>query len=240
MRIIKHKVIIFILIQFASTLVYSNEGRQNEYNRSTNTILSNRNLSIARRRLKHRPYFYWFSQANESLETENGVYPNLACPLGTYRNFANRQLRIPGGLRLDGCIECPKGKYGDRTDLKSSNCTASCPKGTYLDKTGGVSLVDCILCPEGTYGNEEGLTTKECSGLCTNMNTESTKYYSSTRGLNKKWDCKICPAGYSGWQCESDMKITDPKENHYQNELTNFHEGHDLYYKKNQRDWNIE
>ena len=36
------------------------------------------------------------------------------------------------------------------------------------------------------------------------------------------------------------MKITDPKENHYQNELTNFHEGHDLYYKKNQRDWNIE
>mmetsp|Transcript_2528 Transcript_2528/g.3619 ORF Transcript_2528/g.3619 Transcript_2528/m.3619 type:complete len:251 (+) Transcript_2528:189-941(+) len=155
-----------------------------------------------RRRLQHRPYYYWYSDGEESLETVNGVLPTLSCPLGSYRDFGNRHLRRPGGLRMEGCIECPKGRYGSSTRLKNSLCTAPCPRGTYRDKTGGTSAADCTLCPEGTYGDEEGLTTKECSGYCTDFNSEKAKYYSDDKGLQTRRACKVCPKGYRGWQCE--------------------------------------
>ena len=85
------------------------------------------------------PYYYWYSDGEEIAETVNGVVPTLSCPLGRYRDFGDKHLRRKGGIRAEGCIKCPPGRYGSSTRLDSSLCTGACPVGTYLgmhiDKT---------------------------------------------------------------------------------------------------------
>jgi len=157
-----------------------------------------------RRRLQHVPKTSWF-RPGESLETSNGNVPMLSCPLGKYRiTTAYTYNRRPGGLREDGCIECPRGKFGSTTDLTSSDCTGNCPKGTYRDVPGGITAADCFYCPEGTFGSVKGLVNEHCSGMCSDLNDVNTKWYSNVAGLTQSSDCLACPEGYRGWQCEWD------------------------------------
>lgn len=165
-------------------------------------------------RTEHHPYYYWYNQ-DESLETRNGKLPTLSCPLGKYRDFGNKYLRKPGGIRLEGCLDCPKGRYGDRNDLKNSLCSGTCPLGTYLDETGGKSINDCKMCPKGTYGDGIGLETASCSGHCTDRNNGNRKYYSDEEGLVSWAFCKRCPRGYRGWQCKWSLRISNESGHHY-------------------------
>ena len=212
---------IFLITSCILRLVWSdpiqNTRRLNHENTSQNNNDSNSTPSFLRRRLQHKPYYYWYSDKPELMETTNGKVPTLSCPLGTYREFGNEYLRKPGGLRLDGCLKCPKGRYGSSIDLKSSLCTAPCPRGTYRDKAGGKSIDDCTPCPAGTYGDKEGLTTKQCSGSCTGLNTRERKYYSNLKGLTTRKDCKVCPKGYRGWQCDWPMYSPNESDHHYEN-----------------------
>jgi len=158
--------------------------------------------SEERRRLQHIPKKSWLFES-ESLETDRGIIPTISCPLGMYRLVTGATYsRRPGGFREDGCIPCPRGRYGSTHDLTSSGCTDECPKGTYRDTPGAQSAADCFFCPEGTYGSSEGLVDKSCSGQCTDHNTVNTRYYSDVVGLTQSSDCKVCAEGYRGWQCE--------------------------------------
>ena len=139
--------------------------------------------------INNRPYYLWFRDTYSDLDehtNSEGKFKTLACPLGHYRDFGDDYNREPGGYQLDGCLKCPKGFYGNSTDLSSPNCTSPCPKGTYLNRQGGESIHDCISCPEGTFGEEEGLTTSACSGSCTDLNTETTQYYSNQERLQSR------------------------------------------------------
>mmetsp|Transcript_17325 Transcript_17325/g.35708 ORF Transcript_17325/g.35708 Transcript_17325/m.35708 type:complete len:287 (-) Transcript_17325:44-904(-) len=153
-----------------------------------------------RRRLQHVPVKSWTT--SESFETNNGVVPTISCPLGYYREYGTSSLTRPVGQRHDGCEPCPRGRYGSTNDLTTSFCSAPCPKGRYRDTTGGTGLDDCFFCPEGKVGSEEGLTTRECASSCTDANTLATQWYSDVVGLTRQRDCKVCPPGYRGWQCD--------------------------------------
>ena len=193
----------------ASKANIHNEKNDSDINK--NKYINNRNSFIGRM-LQHKPYYYWFNEDNknekELLETtKDGEYPILSCPIGTYRTLADSYYRKPGGLRLDGCLDCPKGRYGAKIDLRSSLCSGACPRGRYRDATRGKSISDCFLCPEGTFGDREGLKTGRCSGYCTDSNTNSKKYYSNIPGLTTKAQCKACPPGYIGWQCRTNLRL---------------------------------
>ena len=126
-----------------------------------------------------KPWYNFYRDNENQMTIIDGILPTLSCPFGHYRDFSR-------GIMLDGCVKCPKGYFGNSTDLQSSNCTAPCPPGTYLDRRGGKSINDCIPCPAGTYGEEEGLTKDTCSGRCNRLNTYWKRYYSSKKGLTSK------------------------------------------------------
>ena len=142
-----------------------------------------------------RPYYNWHEDYDEeSMQTKNGVYPNLRCPYGHYRSFGNDELMEPGGLRMDGCLKCERGYYGNTTDLQTPQCTAPCPKGTYRDKPGGAWIEDCTPCPAGTFGEEEGLKTKKCSGSCSDLNEnyKNRNFFSRREGLTSREGKLLC------------------------------------------------
>lgn len=138
-------------------------------------------------------YISWFT--GESTETVDGVVPVVTCPKGKYRITSNSQLSRESGQRIDGCMFCPRGRYGDTEGITRSSCTADCPRGRYRDQVGGTSYHDCLYCPEGKVGLAQGLTSSECSGNC------PSGYYSDVAGIDEYGDCKLCPTGYRGWQC---------------------------------------
>ena len=126
------------------------------------------------------PWYNFYRQNEDQMMITDGILPTLSCPYGHYRDFDK-------GILLDGCVKCPPGRFGNTTDLRSSNCTAPCPPGTYLDRDGGRSSEDCIPCPAGTFGEEEGLTSDSCSGRCEELNTNTGKlYYSFDKGLTSR------------------------------------------------------
>lgn len=80
---------------------------------------------------------------------ENVRYTQLPCPSGSYCENGSQHY-------------CPAGRYGNTSELSSSNCSGVCPIGSYCP----VGSISPIPCPPGTYGNAEGLTDSSCSGLC--------------------------------------------------------------------------
>lgn len=133
----------------------------------------------------------------DSVVTYNGDVPETQCPVGKYRLPSTSDLQMVRGPRTDGCIFCPRGRYGSTTRLESKQCTAACPTGRYNDRLGATSVKDCRLCPTGKFGATQGLTTPKCSGTC------SAGKYSGKTGVSRASDCKDCPVGYRGWQCDS-------------------------------------
>ena len=129
-------------------------------------------------------WYNWFENNKGNRYINNGVLPTLSCPYGYYRQFKSAP-HLPGGINLDGCLKCPKGFYGESTNLTSPNCTAPCPLGTYSDEEGVHEVDRCKPCPPGTYGDKTGLTTPACSGRCTDQNKiiQEKQYFSVYAGL---------------------------------------------------------
>ena len=126
------------------------------------------------------PWYNFYRENEEHMKIHDGILPTLSCPYGYYRDYDK-------GILLDGCVKCPLGRFGNTTDLHSSNCTDPCPRGTYLDKEGGKSIEDCIPCPEGTYGENEGMTSALCSGRCEDLKSNSwIRYFSDDKGLTSR------------------------------------------------------
>lgn len=113
-----------------------------------------------------------------------------------YRPSGSTNLVRVSGQRQDGCLPCPRGRYGSTVGLKTHSCSGACPIGTYSDKVGLESITDCQKCPPGTYGLYSGLTTAKCSGVC------PAGTYSDEPGSSS---CKKCPLHYHGWQCSKDV-----------------------------------
>ena len=59
-------------------------------------------------------------------------------------------------------LPCPAGVYGASNGLRSEQCTAPCPAGSYCP----VGSLRPTLCPAGIFGAETGLSSAACSGLC--------------------------------------------------------------------------
>ena len=107
----------------------------------------------------------------------------IPCPLGMYR-------KSDAGATLSECEYCPRGVYGARIGLTSSECSGKCPQGTYNDGVGATSIQSCRKCPEGVYGSTKGLQTSACTAPC-----PKGKYSVST-GLASPRDCLDCPPYY--------------------------------------------
>ena len=133
----------------------------------------------------------------DSLRTYNGDVPETQCPAGKYRLPGSTDLQMIRGQRTDGCVYCPRGRYGETTRLDSRQCTAPCPTGRYGDRLGATSVKECRFCPTGKFGATQALTSSKCSGKC------PAGKYSGTVGLTRSSECKDCPVGYRGWQCAS-------------------------------------
>ena len=133
----------------------------------------------------------------DSVETYNGDVPETQCPVGKYRIPGSTDLQMIRGQRTDGCVYCPRGRYGETTRLSNRRCTAPCPMGRYGDRLGASSVQDCQYCPPGKIGETQALTTPRCSGSC------PPGKYSGQVGLTSSSQCLDCPVGYRGWQCGS-------------------------------------
>lgn len=152
------------------------------------------------------PWYNWYEDNKNDRQMLDGILPTLSCPPGHYRQLKSLDSpHIPGGYNLDGCLKCPKGVFGNSTDLMSSNCTEPCPKGTYNDRMGASSVDDCLPCPLGTFGDQEGLTNDKCSGRCQDIGKNSSfyrrEYYGDREGLTSADECKVCPSNYEYFTC---------------------------------------
>ena len=108
------------------------------------------------------------SRPARAVGTRAGVVPSMTCPAGRYRPTGasdNNYQRLVS-LRANGCVDCPRGRYGDVAGLTTELCVQDCPKGRYRDIPGAKSEHECSLCPPGRYGDASGLTTKHCSAPC--------------------------------------------------------------------------
>jgi len=157
----------------------------------------------ARRRLTVGGYemgLSWFN--GEDRRTRSGVVPSMTCPRGKYRptNGADDNYHRLVSLRVDGCRDCPRGRYGAVAGLTTEYCSADCPMGTYRDRTGGKGVIDCHACPPGRYGQKAGLVTKFCSAPC------APGKYSTVFGLDDPQKCKECPVGARFSQCTWELK----------------------------------
>ncbi len=131
----------------------------------------------------------WFT--GQSLKTRNGRVPRTACPIGFYRPAGGTDLKSIIGLRADGCVQCPRGRYGSTIGLTDSACTGPCPIGTYSDLPGLVDVTLCKLCPPGRYGAVSGLKSIDCTGAC-----PAGRY--SPEGSASGAACLVCDGHFSG------------------------------------------
>ena len=150
----------------------------------------------------------------QNLVTADGAVPSMTCPAGKYRPTASfdSNFRRRVGLRVEGCRDCPPGRYGETPGLTEDYCTQDCPVGRYRDTPGAASAEDCAPCPPGVYGDETGLTTALCSGKC------PAGKYSDVWALDDRLDCKACPEGYRGWQCSWEVvaqHLSGDRDHHY-------------------------
>ena len=85
--------------------------------------------------------------SGQTVQTYNGIVPIETCPIGYYRPLGSTSRNMITGQRLDGCLACPRGTYGQT-----------------------VTGTPCVLCPIGTYGDETGLTSIRQCQVCHTFN----------------------------------------------------------------------
>ena len=119
----------------------------------------------------------------------------MYCVFRTYRPGGSTNLVRVTGQRLDGCVACPRGRYGSTAGLTLSSCSGPCPIGTYGDETGLVSVAGCKPCPLGKYSAAAGIISESQCVAC------PAGRYSDVAALTNAGQCKICPFGYGMYQC---------------------------------------
>jgi len=87
----------------------------------------------------------------------------VTCLVRLTRRLCNERT---GGMKVDDCTACEKGKYS----LSASRSCSACPVGKYNSLDTGVS--ECTVCPPGKYAGNTGLT------VCTDCPTG--KYEAAT------------------------------------------------------------
>lgn len=127
------------------------------------------------------------------------------CGCRTYRPQGSTNLLRKSGQRTDGCVVCPRGRYGSSTGLTLSTCTAPCPLGTYGGNTGLSSPLQCTPCPPGKFNSIAGIRTEQECQRCPNGK------YSSRTGLTNSGQCLTCAKGYPGWQCDWPILTKAPR-----------------------------
>lgn len=135
--------------------------------------------------------------SGQLVQTYNGHVPVLSCPVGFYRIAGNTDRFMVTAPRLDGCVECPRGTYGQT--LSGTPCV-NCPMGKYGDEVGLKSINECQFCPQGRYGMKSGLTTSSCTGKC------QVGKFSNMLGNTSPVNCMLCHANSHQWQCQPGVK----------------------------------
>jgi hypothetical protein len=130
--------------------------------------------------------------SGQLVQTVNGHVPTLLCPVGFYRLAGNTDRFAVTAPRLDGCLKCPRGTYGQ---IISGTPCVNCPLGKYGDEVGLKSVHECQFCPQGRYGVRSGLTTSSCTGKC------PAGKFSDLLGSTSPLNCVKCHATSHQWQC---------------------------------------
>ena len=155
-------------------------------------------LSAGRRRLSARTD----PRTGQAVRTVGQVIPIETCPVGYYRPTGSTGKTLTTAPRQDGCVFCPRGKYGQ--SLSGTPCV-NCPLGTYGDEVGLTKVTQCQMCPQGRYALVSGLTTKQCSAKC------SAGKYSNIRGSTTAQNCLKCPTTSHDWQCKAKVEPRSAK-----------------------------
>ncbi len=137
-------------------------------------------------------------ETNTILRTKNGIIPIVPCPIGSYRIIKNSKLNN----RSDGCILCPRGRYGSTIGLTSSLCSGPCPRGKFGDYKGASSPNDCSPCPFDSYGPSEGSTNPSCVKCPVGT-------YNPNLGSSTFASCIKCPPNYFGNQCSDQLDFQE-------------------------------
>jgi len=141
----------------------------------------------------------------EGTKTQNGAVPRTSCPEGYFRPPGGTDLVSVVGPRLDGCVKCPRGKYGSAPGQTNSMCSGSCPTGRYSDVTGITDVSQCKLCPTGRFGATTGLSSQICSGNC-----PAGKYSEmGSVGTSFCLDCEFNLSGHKR-ECTQNMAPREP------------------------------
>lgn len=143
---------------------------------------------------------------NEDITTFNGQVGYTSCPAGKYRPGGSSNLIRKTGQREDGCVYCPRGRYGATEGLELSTCTGPCPLGKYGAGLGLKSAEECIFCPRDTFSSIAGISSVKQCEFC-----PAGKYTVGLDGRTNSGQCKTCPKGYHTNQCTTDFSTRAPK-----------------------------
>ena len=100
----------------------NNTNNTNNTNLDDTTSLgtySNDTMDESRRRLSLNNDLFTL----ENVKTKNGKVPQVTCPIGKYRPPGSTNVLLMSGPRSDGCLSCPKGRFGDVKGLTNSMCS---------------------------------------------------------------------------------------------------------------------
>jgi hypothetical protein len=86
--------------------------------------------------LRRRTSLNYDLNTYETVRTYNGRVPRISCPMGFYRPTGGSDLAPISGVRQDGCVQCPRGRYGSAMGVTSAECSGPCPLGSYSTRMG--------------------------------------------------------------------------------------------------------
>jgi hypothetical protein len=134
----KSSIIVFLLLFGTSS--GSTQEQEQEVTIQSNTTTTRRYLRQQEQRITRKLSATTDPVSGQTVRTYNGIVPIESCPIGYYRPLGSTSRNMVTGQRLDGCLACPRGTYGQ-----------------------AITGTPCVLCPIGTYGDETGLTSvREC------------------------------------------------------------------------------
>ena len=168
-------------------------GSSMSYTNSSSSSHDNEEGGVVRRRLSAvtEPL------SGQLVQTVNGHVPTLTCPVGFYRMAGNLDRFVVTAPRLDGCLKCPRGTYGQT--ISGTPCV-NCPLGKYGDEVGLKAVTECQFCPQGRYGLRSGLTTSSCTAKC------PAGKFSDMTGSTTPLNCMKCHPTSHQWQCKNAVK----------------------------------
>ena len=182
-------VIAFVLLSLLVLVIENNNNSNSNFMSNSNRELLSSDIQIT---------------DGQPIKTYNGIVPLTKCPAGSYRPSGGTNLVLVSGQLNDGCIHCPRGRYGFSIGSSNPQCDAPCPTGRFGKKLGLKAVGECELCPPGRYGSIVGISTP-CDACPQGK-------YNPEFGKSSIKDCLTCPVGYRGWQCNWPVQVNQPNK----------------------------